>query len=129
DYWNKEEFEGGQYIVRETPIEICPIYIKSGSIIPNLPDMNYIGEKDVDTLILDIYGGKEKFEYIHYQDDGKSFDYKCGKYNLYKITVEDKDKVYVNIELIKDGYDIKYDKFKVNASNIKSKVVIVNTII
>ena len=52
----------------------CPIYIKCGSIIPNFPDMSYIGEKEVDTLILDVYlnemgkVGDEVFG-IQYLDD------------------------------------------------------------
>lgn len=126
DYWSKETFDGGQYIVRDTPLDICPIYVKAGSVIPNFPEMNYIGEKVVDNLTLDIYGGKDKFEYVHYQDDGKSFDYKEGKYNLYKINVENKEKIYINIELIHNGYDNKYNKFEVNISGVDNKKVVTN---
>ena len=46
DYWTGTEFEGGQYIIKEAPLDICPIYIKAMSIIPTSQDVNYIGEKD-----------------------------------------------------------------------------------
>ena len=28
DYWTKEEFTGGQYIIKDAPLDTCPIYIK-----------------------------------------------------------------------------------------------------
>ena len=34
DYWTGEEYKGGQYIIKEAPLDICPIFVKSLSIIP-----------------------------------------------------------------------------------------------
>ena len=119
DYWTKEVFEGGQYIVKETPLDVCPIYIKDNSIIPNYPEMSYIGEKEVDTLILDIYLEKEgRFEYKHYQDDGQSFEYRDGNYNLYNIVVKNEDELKVDIELMYNGYDKKYSEVEVNINGL-----------
>ncbi|MGX4600840.1 glycoside hydrolase family 31 protein [Faecalimicrobium sp. JNUCC 81] len=126
DYWTKEVYEGGKYIIKETPIDICPIYIKSGSIIPNLPQINYIGEKEIDTLVLDIYLDENNFEYTHYQDDGESFDYRNGKYNLYKISVENEDKLIINIELINNGYSKKYSSCNININGIDYGKIILN---
>ena len=33
DFWTRENFEGGQWITRETPIEIIPVFIREGSKI------------------------------------------------------------------------------------------------
>ncbi|WP_042275604.1 glycoside hydrolase family 31 protein [[Clostridium] dakarense] len=126
DYWTKEVYEGGRYIIKETPLDICPIYIKSGSIIPNFPGMNYIGEKEIDTLILDIYLDENNFEYIHYQDDGESFEYKDGKYNLYKISIDNKNEININIDFIIDKYGAKYNKFIFNINSSKYNKVIIN---
>lgn len=127
DYWTKEVYEGGKYIIKETPLDICPIYIKSGSIIPNFPKINYVGEKEVDTLILDVYLDKDNdFEYIHYQDDGESFEYKDGKYNLYKISIENNDEININIDLINDKYDSKYNKFIFNINSDDYNKAIIN---
>ncbi|MGL5346465.1 MAG: glycoside hydrolase family 31 protein [Peptostreptococcaceae bacterium] len=113
DYWTKESFDGGQYIVKQTPLDVCPIYIKEGSIIPNFPEQNYIGEKEIDTLRLDVYVGNEKVSYKHYQDDGSSFEYKEGKYNLYDITIENKEELNINIDLVHNGYEKKYEKYEI----------------
>ena len=32
DYWTGEEYKGGQYIIKEAPLDICPIFIKSLSL-------------------------------------------------------------------------------------------------
>lgn len=123
DYWTKESFEGGQYIIKEAPLEICPMYIKEGSIIPNFPELSYIGEKDIKTLILDIHTVKEgKFEYHHYQDDGESFEYKDGKYNLYSIKVNNSHKLNITIDLIKNGYNKIYDEVQINLNGTNKLV-------
>jgi alpha-glucosidase len=89
DFWTNERFGGGQYMVRETPIDICPIFIKAGSVIPMYPVQQYVGEQTLDELTLDIYPPKngERCRYVHYQDDGESFAYRDGAFNLYEWTV------------------------------------------
>ena len=127
DYWTKEVYEGGQYIIKETPLDICPIYIKSDSIIPNYPELNYIGEKEIDTLILDVYLEKDgEIEYIHYQDDNESFGYRDGIYNLYKIFIKNNKNLNIKIDLINDKYGIKYNKFKFIINNCNTNKVFIN---
>ena len=127
DYWTKKEYNGGQYIIKEAPLDICPIYIKTLSIIPIAKEQNYVGEKEVDTLTLDIYleSGNGEFKYTHYLDDGESFDYKDGIFNKYNIEVVVKDNVYINFsESI--NYKNKYKDLKVNIINLNEREVIFN---
>lgn len=117
DYWTGEIMQGGKYLIKEAPLDICPIYIKSGSIIPNYPNQNYIGEKKIDELILDIYPGEGR--YIHYNDDGESFEYKNGKYVIYDFNMENQTDTFIRIK--KSGKDCNYRTFKViyNSSNVR----------
>ena len=127
DYWTKEVFNGGQYIVKETPLDVCPIYIKCSSIIPNFPDMNYIGEKKVDTLILDVYLDDESnIIYEHYQDDETSFEYRNGKYNLYNISIKANESLDINIDLANDGYNKKYNSYEIIINSLKYSKCIIN---
>ncbi|MDD3224455.1 MAG: glycoside hydrolase family 31 protein [Clostridium sp.] len=120
DYWTKETLKGGQYIIKKAPLDVCPIYIKSGSIIPNYPEQNYIGEKEINELAFDIYiGEKERCSYINYEDDGESFDYKKGIYNMYKINVKRNiDKLNLDIEMCKNSYKKGYLGFNFKINNI-----------
>ena len=105
DYWTGEEITGKQTILKEAPIEICPIYIKSGSIIPMYPVMQHVRQIEVESLMLNLYG--EEGEYIHYQDNGVDYAYEQGEYNIYKFTVRNG---YFYVDIINQGYEKKYKK-------------------
>lgn len=87
DYDTKERVEGGRYLVKDAPLDVCPVFVKADSIIPNYEPMQYVGEHELDTLILDVYPGEGS--YTHYQDNGEDFAYRQGEYNLYEITLKD----------------------------------------
>ncbi|MDR6631471.1 alpha-glucosidase (family GH31 glycosyl hydrolase) [Phyllobacterium sp. 1468] len=73
------------YKVATSSLEVLPVYVRAGSIIPRLPDSiaaNVQSTVDVakaDTLQLDIYPG-EKCQGSVYTDDGSSFAFRKGVY-------------------------------------------------
>lgn len=111
DYWTKEKWNGGQYIIKEAPVDVCPIYVKAGSIIPNYPIQQYVGEKEIESIILDVYPGEGT--YLHYQDNGEDFAYRDGEINIYEITVHGEE---TSVTLKHHGYDKVY-----NCAKIKGK--------
>ncbi|AGK98646.1 glycoside hydrolase family 31 protein [Clostridium pasteurianum] len=124
DYWTKEVFQGGKYIVKEAPLDLCPVYIKQGTIIPNYPVQNYIGEKKIEELTLDIYPAADDTEikYVHYQDDGESFEYRKGVYNLYEFLIKGSDDlkgIAIRINKTYRAYRDSYHSFKFKINNIK----------
>ncbi|SES68637.1 glycoside hydrolase family 31 protein [Anaerobranca gottschalkii] len=124
DYWTGEEFQGESYVIKEAPLEICPIYIKEGSIIPKFPVQNYVGERKIDNLILDIYPGNG--QNLHYQDDGETFNYRQGEYNLYRFTMDEGKALEIMVDMIHQGYQGKYGSFTFNINNVEAKEVIIN---
>ncbi|MFT9266709.1 glycoside hydrolase family 31 protein [Oenococcus sp.] len=115
DYWTQEVFQGGQYIVKQAPLDTCPIYVKEGSTIPLYPVQNYVGEKQITELTLDIYpltsDGQSLYE--HYRDDGESFDYRDGVYNLYNFRQTRKgDQLTIQISEPTAQYAQQYDHFQ-----------------
>jgi len=121
DYWTKEEYKGGGYILKYAPLDLCPMFIKKGSIIPNFEIQNYIGEKKMNKLILDVYPGDGV--YYHYKDDGETFEYKNGKYNFYKFTMKLNDFLEINIEKEHYGYE-DYKEFEFIFNKYDGLVVI-----
>ena len=128
DYWTKEEYKGGQNIIKETPLDICPIFIKGGAIIPIAEEQNYIGEKQTDKLTLEVYLCKENTEtrYHHYIDDGESFKYQAGEFNDYKIKVTNSDKVEIKVKVIDHKYDDKYENIEFILHNLNGKILTIN---
>ncbi|SFR65664.1 glycoside hydrolase family 31 protein [Anaeromicropila populeti] len=107
DYWTGERHVGGTYIKREAPLEVCPMYIKAGTILPNYPEIAYTGEKKIKQLILEVYEGEG--EYYHYQDNGKDFSYQEGVYNQYLFRLSENRKL--QLDIIHQGYEEGYTTF------------------
>ena len=100
DYWTREKLTGPVSIIRDAPLDLCPIYVKAGSVIPMAPPQSYVGEKEPDTLLLGVYPGEGVWD--HWLDDGESFDYREGKFHQYRFTVHGDGTV--GKEIVHDGY-------------------------
>ncbi len=109
DYWTKEKQVGPVWIVKDAPIDVCPMYVKAGSVIPTMEEMSYVGEKELDKLVLEVYAGEGS--YNHYLDDGEGFAYREGKYHQYRFTVDAAGNVAT--EIVKDGYEKPYKEIVV----------------
>lgn len=106
DYWTGEKLTGEKWFVREAPIDVCPIYVKAGSVIPTMEDMSYVGEKESDTLVLEVFPGRGQQE--HHLDNGEDFAYREGNYHQYRFTVDETGKV--RGEVLHAGYEKPYRK-------------------
>ncbi len=89
DFWTGEKHNGGEHIIKETPIDIIPLFIKAGSILPVGPKVQYTTEKKWDELEIRIYPGANG-EFILYEDEGDSYNYVKGMYSLIKFSWNDK---------------------------------------
>lgn len=90
DYWTREKHTGPCWLIREAPLDTCPIYVKAGSILPMMEEQSYVGEKE-GTLLLDVYPGEGSWD--HYYDNGEDFAYRDGQYQRYRFTVNDNGEV------------------------------------
>jgi alpha-D-xyloside xylohydrolase len=55
DYWSKETLQGGRWLTVEVPLDIMPLYVKAGAILPYGPQVQYVDERPLDPLTLEIY--------------------------------------------------------------------------
>ena len=85
DYWTNEKLEGGQEITRETTLDLIPLYIKAGSIVPLGPDVQYATEKRWDALTLCVYPGADG-SFILYEDEFDNYNYEKGAYTEILMT-------------------------------------------
>jgi alpha-glucosidase len=113
NFWNDELVKGGKEMRVEADIDSMPIFIKEGSIIPKYPVQQYVGEKQIDQLTLDVYykKGKEKSEL--YEDANDGYDYKKGRFSLRSFNLNGKSSK-LSIQQYKLGKFItSYDTFKI----------------
>jgi len=78
DYWTGREHTGPGEITCTYPANRGgPLFIKAGAIIPYGPEMDYAGEKPVETIQLQIYP-EGTSEFTLFEDDGHSLEYLKG---------------------------------------------------
>lgn len=75
DFWTNESLQGGQTITINGPLDTIPLFVKAGSVIPFWPVQQYIGEKQIDELLLHAYWAEGEQQSMYYEDDGESPDY------------------------------------------------------
>ncbi len=85
DFWTEQYYEGGQVIIAAAPIDIIPVYVKAGSIIPMTDPMQYVDEIPEARVEVHVYPGRAA-EYELYEDEGDSYRYEKGEYTITKLT-------------------------------------------
>ena len=84
DFWKGNSYPGGQTIEAAAPIETMPLFVRSGSIIPYGPLVQYVMEKP-DPIELRVYRGADG-TFTLYEDEGDNYDYEKGDYATIPIS-------------------------------------------
>jgi alpha-glucosidase/alpha-D-xyloside xylohydrolase len=79
DFWTHELLEGGREISRAVDLETMPLFVRAGSILPLGPVKQFTGEKVDEPLSVSIYPGADA-DFLLYEDDGTSFNYRKGEW-------------------------------------------------
>jgi alpha-D-xyloside xylohydrolase len=105
DFWSNERFNGGETVNRDAPIDLIPIYVKAGSILPLGPQVQYTEEKKWDDLEIRVYKGADG-TFILYEDEFDNYNYEQGAYteiafhwddSSRKLTIENRKGSYTGM--------------------------------
>ena len=112
NYWNNQLTAGGRELYVETAYEQIPIFIKEGAIIPKYPVQQFVGEKEINQVLLEVYYKLGKETSVLYEDAQDGYDYKKGRFSLRTFKLTGKENQLI-IQLHKEGKFItSYDTFK-----------------
>lgn len=89
DFWTGIKTKGGKTISAKATLDIMPIYIKSGSIIPLAVDKQYAMEKKDDVIELRVYTGANA-QFNLYEDEGDNYNYENGFSSTISISWDEK---------------------------------------
>lgn len=93
DYWNGTRWAGplmvNNYVA---PLNVLPVFVKAGAIIPMWPEMNYFNEKLHDPITLDLYpsqdgGSASPTSFTLYEDDGVTREFSNGASATQQLTM------------------------------------------
>jgi alpha-D-xyloside xylohydrolase len=88
DFWTNTKLEGGQTAKKECPLNILPLYVRAGSIVPMGPVMQYATEKPDAPYEIRIYPGADA-KFTIYEDDNETYNYEKGQYAACDLTWND----------------------------------------
>ncbi len=91
DFWTGKSYPGGQTITTDAPIDIMPLFVKAGSIVPMGPFVQYATEKPADTLEIRIYPGANG-SFTLYEDENDNYNYEKGMFSTIDFAWNDQTK-------------------------------------
>ena len=78
DFWTGSRMDGGKTISVDPPLDTLPVYVRAGSILPQQPVIQHVGETPQGPLALHVYPGPQCGGDL-YMDDGNTLAYQRGE--------------------------------------------------
>ena len=123
NYWTREYVKGGQEQWVDADIDSIPLFIKEGAIIPKYPIQQYVGEKKIEQLKLEVYfklGNKEVSKV--YEDAQDGYDYMKGRFSLRSFSFTGRNNELI-IQQHKNGtYITEYETMKLEFIALPFKI-------
>jgi alpha-glucosidase len=144
-YHTREKVMGGQRMVEAAPnvgslptsadettmLRSMPMYARAGAIVAERESMEYVGQKPVKELQLQVFAGGNQTSYL-YEDDGETYAHERGRYRALtfvteankagfriRVTTEGQyDEASMRFSYLIHGLDRKPDRITVNGRNI-----------
>ncbi|MHC0036976.1 glycoside hydrolase family 31 protein [Pseudoneobacillus sp. C159] len=105
NYWTDERLDGGKHHLVQADLEVLPIFVKSGAIIPHGTVKQSTEIKETE-LIVHLYPVKNSHSmFTYYEDDGKTFAYQNGAYYTCQFAMNhDGKNLDISIKVEHDEY-------------------------
>ena len=101
DWFSGKVYQGGQRIKMAVDSKSwgdIPLFVRAGAIIPMQPAMDYVGEKPLIELSVEVFPSEQRSTFDYYDDDGSTYAYEHGAYFSQKLAVQKhSDAVQFNI--------------------------------
>lgn len=88
DFWTSERLAGGREVTRDVPLDIVPVYVRAGAILPLGPLQQYATEKPDAPYEIRVYPGANG-QFTVYEDDNETYAYERGQRATYTLTWDD----------------------------------------
>ncbi len=121
NFWTNELIDGGKEVTVATPLETLPIFIKAGSVIPEYPVMQYVGEKEIEEVKLNIYYADYEVNSFLFEDYGETFAYEQDIYLEKKFVVKGGTRSLIIQQSMEGLYTPRYESYHFNLLGLPFK--------
>ena len=104
-----------------TPLDTIPIFVKAGSVIPEYPVMQYVGEKEIEEVKLNVYYSDTEANSFLFEDYGETFAYEQDIYLEKKFVVKGKDNKLTIQQSMEGLYTPRYENYHFNIIGLPFK--------
>jgi alpha-glucosidase len=112
--WTNKKYTGRKEYEIEAPIDEMPIFIKEGAIIPKYPVQQYVGEKTIETVTLDIYFKEGEETSYFYDDDKNGYGYEDNEYHYSKFLLSGSSNQIEITQSREGSFDAELKQFSLN---------------
>lgn len=94
DFWTGEVHDGGRRIDAAAPLEIIPLFVRAGSILPLAPESPSSEPSMSAPWELRVYPGADG-SFVVYEDAGDGWGYEVGEYSRWRVEWRELDRTLV----------------------------------
>ena len=87
-FWTGERLAGGQTVVAAAELDVIPLFVRAGSIVPLATPMQFVDETPDAVVDLLVYPGRDG-SFQLYEDAGDGYDYERGAFSTINIEWHD----------------------------------------
>ncbi len=91
DYWTNKAYAGGQSAVCEAPLDMLPLFVRAGSIIPLSGALAFADERKGEVSEIHIYSGADGV-FTLYNDEGDGYAFEQGHFSSITLKYDDQAK-------------------------------------
>ncbi|HTI59418.1 glycoside hydrolase family 31 protein [Mucilaginibacter sp.] len=121
NFWTHELVDGGKELMVAAPLETMPIFVKAGSVIPEYPVMQYVGEKEIEEVKMNVYYSDFEANSFIFEDYGETFAYEQDIYLEKKFVVRGKENKLTIQQSMEGLYTPRYENYHMNIIGLPFK--------
>ncbi|MDN5284153.1 MAG: hypothetical protein JWR38_427 [Mucilaginibacter sp.] len=121
NFWTHEISDGGKEVAVATPLETMPVFVKAGSVIPEYPVMQYVGEHEIEEVKLNIYFTDYEVNSFLFEDYGETFAYEQDIYLEKKFVVNGNSRELTINQSMEGLYTPRYEGYHLNIIGLPFK--------
>ena len=125
DLFTDKIYEGSEEHIIETPIDKLPVFARGGHLFTLQPQRQFTAQKVDGPLEIHLYAGEESQKYIHYEDDGVSYDYQEKKHLQLELDWNGPEQ-RLSLKPLEKGFKSPYQKLKIFLHGIDPQRVKMN---
>lgn len=119
-FWTMEAYEGEAEHQVPCPLDEMPLFVKAGSVIPQYPVMQYVGEKELEDLELTVYYAEYAANSFLYEDHGDTLAYQQDIYTEKKFHYEYSVGKVTLTQTMQGLHTPRYEMYKITFTGLPS---------